>query len=1502
MHSKRNQLNNDSVQKRSQESVELGPARIRKLELPKIGQISNLSKFREQMKSFATLTFAGSDLSDVFEYNRAPIIPHIIVDQVAYAEASKDELTKMLFETDIRTRFTERTKKELRVENDLKILYVILWDQLDLETQNTVMRQDSYAQYELKRDVVWLWNVVLKLHRTGSESEAAANTANAVISFATVKQRKFESIHAFYKRFKEEYEAYSAAGGPEMTELVRVQLFNKALNEYYEAYTKKIKNDEIFNVASPQTLEANYIAASKYVAPEIGARRESTSAVFYTGDQRQLADSKKPIKLKHDKSQKDTTKRFDQKSQRNGNRRSDEWVKTAVCHGCHKVGHLVRNCPELRDHGESNGLNGAVVRCVGNVSATPAEYLIGLDSGAHTTILRNTKLLSNIVRDDCQPLLDWHGNSIKNQIHGEFHPFGYAEYNPAAPLNLLSEYEAKSRYNFVEVPMESVTFFTPYADVMFTMDHDRKMFVCDWRKYSGVFKCSPIQQQVSVVINSVRQNEAMYSKREVELAREARIKIANSGYMSKEDIIRLASSSGNIVNLNLNKSDILRAIDIYGQQNVLMGRSRLIRPDTRVARAEPQPKVVQTLHTDMFYVAGVSFLVCCAKPLGVMFVVHMDRHTESDYGIAFENFISILRGYGYAASVIYSDADAAVIANVNQHGKVRVECSGPGDHENDAEVRIRTIKERFRSVKSGVLFPLTKSLTIELVFYIVSRINLSISQYSTDGLCPRVRLTGELVDAEKELCVGFGAYVIARNKNVRSNDALELRGEACIALRPIGNRQGSWRLLKLINGRIVSRSQFKEQPMTDAAVARLEELALLESKGELPITDDEVEYEEPIGDVIDDRVLEKSMPVSVVSVKYEPGYVVKATSSEDTEHGTTNSVEYGDREDSVAETAIADDPDVAKYEIKPEPLMVSVAEDSTPIRPSSRFNERTRVHWNKKTHAASNAFAGTGVYHISPKVGYQKYGKAAIQSQYKEMKSLLENGTFEGVLTETLSGQQKNKIIRSFMFLKEKFSADGKFEKLKSRLVANGAEMDRTEFTDLSSPTPALTSIFVGSSIAAKEGREIAVMDVCSAFLKASMKSEKEVLVVLDRLSTALLVQLDPTYEKFINGNEEIIVRLNKALYGCLQAAKLWFKLLIAELMKLGYKQNEHDVCVLNKNVGDDQSTLMIHVDDIKILSKIPGEIDLVYNALVKAFGNVTIHKGPVVNYLGMTFDYTVAGQVRVTMLGYELDLTKEWCEATKDFKIAASSAVSPATNAIFEKGDGEMLSTAKRKLYHSFVMKVAYLAKRTRPEISVCTSYLSTQVTCPNENDFLKLDRLVRYVKGSTGSGIVLKVDGDKEITITGHIDASFGCHVDGKSHSGVVITLGKGPVFVRSAKQRIVTKSSTEAELVALSDEAVTVLNIFDFVRAQGYNAKFVIGQDNMSTIQLITNRDNVSMRTKHINVRYFWLREKYLANEFVITHVPTGLMLADVLTKPMQGSMLRRFVKLLCNDIDK
>ena len=81
--------------------------------------------------------------------------------------------------------------------------------------------------------------------------------------------------------------------------------------------------------------------------------------------------------------------------------------------------------------------------------------------------------------------------------------------------------------------------------------------------------------------------------------------------------------------------------------------------------------------------------------------------------------------------------------------------------------------------------------------------------------------------------------------------------------------------------------------------------------------------------------------------------------------------------------------------------------------------------------------------------------------------------------------------------------------------------------------------LFIMSAISAKEGREIATLDIGNAFVKADMKGEEEVLVALDKLSTAILIKIDSSYEKFVNRNGEIVVKLNKALYGCVQSARL---------------------------------------------------------------------------------------------------------------------------------------------------------------------------------------------------------------------------------------------------------------------------------------------------------------------------------------------------------------------------
>ena len=141
--------------------------------------------------------------------------------------------------------------------------------------------------------------------------------------------------------------------------------------------------------------------------------------------------------------------------------------------------------------------------------------------------------------------------------------------------------------------------------------------------------------------------------------------------------------------------------------------------------------------------------------------------------------------------------------------------------------------------------------------------------------------------------------------------------------------------------------------------------------------------------------------------------------------------------------------------------------------------------------------------------------------------------------------------------------------------------------------------------------------------------------------------------------------------------------------------------------------------------------------------------------------------------------------------------------------------------------------------------------------------------------------------MTVRAFIDAAYGVHTDsGKSHTGCAIVIGDaGSVFAKSTKQKIVTKSSTEAELVGLSDTATQAIHMRNFVQAQGYEmGPAVIYQDNMSCMALM--KRGGSERSRHINIRHFWLCEKVGDKEVKIEHLGTEKMFSNALTKPVQG----------------
>jgi len=141
-------------------------------------------------------------------------------------------------------------------------------------------------------------------------------------------------------------------------------------------------------------------------------------------------------------------------------------------------------------------------------------------------------------------------------------------------------------------------------------------------------------------------------------------------------------------------------------------------------------------------------------------------------------------------------------------------------------------------------------------------------------------------------------------------------------------------------------------------------------------------------------------------------------------------------------------------------------------------------------------------------------------------------------------------------------------------------------------------------------------------------------------------------------------------------------------------------------------------------------------------------------------------------------------------------------------------------------------------------------------EADQEKLRKGLRYLNSTKSMGIIrLWSPGDKRIRA--YIDASYGIHHDRKSHAGLYLSLGGGPISVKSCKLTLMVKSSTvyEAELVAMSHMCSTVLWALEWLRKLDYNVKSaLVYQYNLSAMQLATNGDSSSGKSKHIEIRYY------------------------------------------------
>jgi hypothetical protein len=803
-------------------------------------------------------------------------------------------------------------------------------------------------------------------------------------------------------------------------------------------------------------------------------------------------------------------------------------------------------------------------------------------------------------------------------------------------------------------------------------------------------------------------------------------------------------------------------------------------PSVRVEPVIAMVQQQQTLHLDIMFIDGIPFLIAIATPLYLLTVAKLKSREVKDVRPALFSCLSAFKSANFYVSHILSDGEGAIKSLENELNAlgVMLNPAGPGQHVPLIERKIRQVKERVRAILSVLPYSLPRQLLEYLVDYAVSRINVTVTSSRDDNLTPREAFLGRKLDYVRDLRVSFGEYAQCEVVNVVNKNSVSIpRAEGAIALYPSGNIQGSWKFLNLSTLKVITRDQFKVLPIPQVVIDRLNALARVnplttvndpvfsfpsrdmenaESSYEssssgfslptmVPIASQSVippsyDGSEVVIASADDVVPSSSVSVPPVDVPLRgdppaapgelsieaaattiPPTVDDSASISDDSASISDASDYEDiiveeNGDVIPDRNENDEAAEVSDEASISDCTASVADDTQSVESSeSAESAGFTPHYNlreRKPPRRDSSYHYT--FNISIKNALKQHPEDALSSIIDELLQMLGEGVWKPKMYHELSREQSRKRIRSFMFLKEKFLPNGAYQRLKARLVAGGDGQDRTAYSSVSSPTISLTSLFIIATIAAKEARHVRTIDFVGAYLNAFL--EEEVFMVLDPVISAILSNIDPSYADYIDAKQCITVKLEKALYGCIESALLWYEHLSNSLLSLGFIRNPMDTCVFNLGEGEEQCTVGIYVDDAFITCRNESVITQVLDKLLLKYKKITIHDGLVHNYLGMIFDYSVPKEVKVTMEGYI-------SEVLSSYRVAGK-AVTPALPHLYEIRDSPLLDDEAKDEFHSRVAKLLYLAKRVRPDILPLCIFLATRVREPTADDWSKLDR----------------------------------------------------------------------------------------------------------------------------------------------------------------------------------
>ena len=485
-----------------------------------------------------------------------------------------------------------------------------------------------------------------------------------------------------------------------------------------------------------------------------------------------------------------------------------------------------------------------------------------------------------------------------------------------------------------------------------------------------------------------------------------------------------------------------------------------------------------------------------------------------------------------------------------------------------------------------------------------------------------------------------------------------------------------------------------------------------------------------------------------------------------------------------------------------------------------------------------------------------------------EIKSLKKHNVWE--LVELPEGR---KTVGCKWIYKLKHDENGNIERYKARLVAQGfSQREGVDYDETFSPVVRFESIRTVLALAAQFGLSLHQMDVKTAFLNGELKEK-------------IYMKQPPGY--IAEGKETLVCLLQKSIYGLKQSARCWNEELDTQLKKMKFRQSSYDPCIYVRSEENEVFIIAIYVDDMIF----GGENEMTINEVKKRVAEKfdVEDMGKLHHFLGVKIIQSTS-YIWIGQPAYTEALLKR-------FSMENSNAVDTP----FEAGTKLVKSQESDKpydktKYQSAIGSLLFLSNRTRPDISFAVGKTSRYSSNPSNIHWSAVKRIMRYLNGTIHLGLAyMRCRSER---LVGYSDADWAGDLDDRiSTSGYVFKLSEAPISWRSKKQTCVALSTAEAEYMALASavqEAIWLERLISDLLGSKEETVTVY-EDNMSTICMGKNQQYHG-RTKHISIKYHFVREKLAEGVVRIPYCKSEDMLADIFTKPLCAPRFKKLCKML------